>query len=101
MQSTITSVALPQAAGPIAHFLTLGGALVALVQSFDPDAHLYSVRANPKHAPAGGWPVYTWHCQGCWAARSGDTPSPDLAAMRTAANDHAGTCRAVPQPDHR
>ncbi|WP_037601818.1 hypothetical protein [Streptacidiphilus rugosus] len=38
---------------------------------------------------------YRWHCTGCLTERLGR----ELRVNREEANTHAGTCRALPQPE--
>lgn len=68
----------------IARFLTLGGAHVALVQNLD----------TPK--PSGSW---SWLCAGC-LDHTGQFDTDSLYRARTAANEHAATCRSIPQPEN-
>ena len=40
--------------------------------------------------------TFTWSCNGCQARNSEFTEKTQAAKARQAANDHAGTCRALP-----
>jgi hypothetical protein len=85
----------------LARFLTLGGAYVALRQDFDQNKR-HDSAGRTLRAPAAGWPVYSWHCQGCHVQRDGQRyghiPNDGFEKVRDAANDHAAACRSVPQP---
>jgi hypothetical protein len=82
--------------GTIARFLTLGGAHVRLDQGFD-DTERLDTHGRPQTAPAGGWPVYAWCCTGC-RQKTGLFSPTDFQHIRDTANNHAATCRSIPQP---
>jgi hypothetical protein len=86
----------------LARFLTLGGAYVALRQDFDKEVRRYDSAGRVVRTPAAGWPVYSWHCQGCHVQRDGKRygaiPGDGFEKVRDGANDHAAACRSVPQP---
>ena len=85
----------------IARFLTQGGAIVRMY----PTRFTTRWAGGPPFAAAKPYEVsgFQWKCDGCGAyGREGDTYKDpnyrDQTEARTEANEHADTCRAMPQP---
>jgi hypothetical protein len=101
MSGTATTTDKP-ATDVVIRFLTLGGAPVELhtarfTTRFDYRGAPY---ATPQPYEVDG---FNWRCTGCTAyGREGDTYNDPgyrkLGEARSAANEHAETCRAMPKP---